>query len=952
MTLPGGPANKLGNRYETWWTVSECVRILRGDTESIHIEPPGIKKAEFVVTAGLRRELHQVKRSHPNGKWSMAALAGGGLLQAIGRALANSNTWFVFVSGSVAPELSGLCDVANDAESVEEFEQDFLVAETRNNPFEKLRCCWACDVPTAIERLKRIKVRTIDEHELKDKVRWGVQALFLAESGNVVSSLQSIVEDSVHRTITREGLVRALAQRGYQLRCLSSPEHAGVAVEEATDRYLDSARRWLIQETLVRRKAPETLLFRLVVETRTDSVLTGKAGAGKTACVIEIVDGLRTRGWPVLAFRLDHVLSASTTADLGSRLELEESPILVLAAAAEAAGRPGVLIVDQLDAVSTVSDRNSAAFDLVERLLQEARGTSARAAIHVVVVCRTFDWKHDHRLRQLLPDSDAQVDVTEFTLDEVRTILAGAGFGPASFRGRQLELLRLPQNLYFFLKVGFDTSHTPDFSTAKALFDRYWDEKRRLVRDGTVPAPDQWLDVIQVLCDEMAGNQQLAVTKEKLDRFSSDFVDRMVSEGVLAFDGCYYEFGHESFFDYCFARLFVKRSESLAAFLKGSEQHLFRRAQVRQVLTYLRDADRVRYLRELAELLSDEEIRTHIKDLAFALLAEVSDPDEEEWKIWQKWTAPALKAIKDGVPNPDKPAAMAWWRFLGSSSWSAYADERDMVEEWLASGMAWWRFLGWKIWQRWIAPALRAIEAGVPNPNKLSEMAWRRFFRSPSWFAWIDERGMVRQWLVSANDRLADMATDYLRVHQRHSPDRIAALLEPYADRDGAWPQRLRTVMEWVDQHTSRRFFALFLRLVDNGTLDEARRPIAENSTFWNRLYGLDETHPEWVAEVLAHRLQRRFNILRDTGDRLDGSNLMDHDRSAARVISVSAECAPAEFVRHVLPVLLEISDAALTDDEPPKRDAVWPLFINTEHPGGEQACLAGLAVALAALAR
>ena len=55
MTLPGGPADKLGNRYEKWWTLSEFVRLLHGDTEAIRIEDPGVEKAEFVVTTGVGR---------------------------------------------------------------------------------------------------------------------------------------------------------------------------------------------------------------------------------------------------------------------------------------------------------------------------------------------------------------------------------------------------------------------------------------------------------------------------------------------------------------------------------------------------------------------------------------------------------------------------------------------------------------------------------------------------------------------------------------------------------------------------------------------------------------------------------------------------------------------------------------------------------------------------------
>ena len=112
MTLPGGAANKLGNRYEKWWTLSEFVRMLRSDTEAIRIEAPGVDKAEFVVTAAAHRERHQARRSHQNGKWSLAALRGDGLLEAIGRYLAGNNDRFVFASGSNARALADLCESA------------------------------------------------------------------------------------------------------------------------------------------------------------------------------------------------------------------------------------------------------------------------------------------------------------------------------------------------------------------------------------------------------------------------------------------------------------------------------------------------------------------------------------------------------------------------------------------------------------------------------------------------------------------------------------------------------------------------------------------------------------------------------------------------------------------------------------------------------------------------
>ena len=832
MPLPGGPANKFGNRYEKWWTVSELLRMLHGKTEGLRIEDLWVEKAEFVVTTTSRRELHQAKRSHTSGKWSLATLSSDGLLQSIGEQLAGNYDRFVFVSGSDAPELSELCEAASRAESPAEFEYVFLAAKRRKDWLGNLLSCWACNVPTALERLRRIEVRTIGDRELEQKVEWGVQALFVANPGKVLAQLLKIVDDSVHCAISRDDLVQELDRLGYPLRRIRSPEHALVAVKAATDRFLDNARRKLIQRKLVPRKAARTLLSRLN-NNGTDTVMTGRAGTGKTACVVEVVEGLCSRKLPVLAFRLDRVLSAPNTRDLGRLFDLEESPVLMLAAAAEAAGRPGFLIVDQLDAVSTISGKSSGAFDLVERLLHEARGTRVRATIHTIVVCRAFDWKNDSRLRRLIPDSVAQVEVTEFPVDKVKTILADAGYDPELFKKRQLELLQLPQNLSLFVDAGFDPATAPAFGTATELFDRYWDEKRRRIEARAELSGDHWMEVVEILCHEMTSTQELSVPKEKLDRTPIGYLNVLASEGVITYDGHRYCFGHESFFDYCFARLFFTLSESLVSFLLESEQHLFRRAQVRQVLVYLRARDFARYVKEVRNLLADERVRTHIKDLVFALLAEVTHPTEEEWKIWENWMTPALKAI----------------------------------------------------------------DAGTPNPDKLSAVVWQRFFGSPSWYDFADEHGMIEAWLTSGSNRLTDEIVEYLKVHHRHSPDRAATLLEPYADLGGEWVPRLRVFIDWADQHKSRRLFDLFLRLVDNGTLDADRGSDGVNRTFRSMHNDLRKSRPEWVPEVLAHWLRRRLAIIRMSGGDQSMGDFFSYDRSVAETFRKSAERTPTVFV-------------------------------------------------------
>lgn len=876
MTLAGGPANKLGNRYETLWTVSECVRILDGKADSIRIEEPGTDKAEFVVRTGRRREFHQVKRSHTEGKWTVRAL-GSDLIRAIGSALQGGEDRFVFVSGSDAFELRTLCEAATGAASLEEFQHWFLDADLRKRPFNALLKEWACAPATAFDRLRRIAVHTTDDHQLEKSVLWSLQALFLGQPRNLLDALRALVEDSVLRTLDREHLIKHLNERGYQLRRLRRPKNAALALRDATKRYLDAARKPLIQHSLVPRHATKEVLA-LLSDAGTDSVVTGKAGAGKTACVVEITETLLDRGWPVLTFPLDLFADARTTGALGCDLDLEESPALVLAAAGEIAERPSVLIIDQLDAVSSISGRNLGALDIVEALLREVRGKRGRAVIHTIVVCRTFEWQHDDRLRGLLPrDSNKVVPVEDFTDDQAKTILSGAGFDVALLRKQQLDLLRHPQNLSLFLGAQTHTVRVDDFGTEKELLDRYWKEKKHAVAIQSAPAPEQWTAVLGTLCDEMAATQQLSLPCEILDQFSTLYIDQLASEGVITIDGGRCRFGHESFFDYCFARFFFKTGEHLVGFLKQSEQHLFRRAQVRQVLTYLRDADHGRYISELQALLADEGIRTHIKALAIALLAEVAKPTQEEWQV------------------------------------------RVQL----------------------VGPALDARERGQANVDKLSDIAWMRFFGSKSWFDITCQHGVVNDWLTSDNDTLADDGVRYLSWHAEHSPEQAVALLEPYASHGGDWPRRLRSVAR--GHYANRRLFDFCLQLIDAGAFDEG------GESFMDTFFGLDDRHAERFAQALARWLRRRLATSRGTDNVLTESVLFGDYADASTIIK-AAEAAPAAFVHHILPVVLDISDACAVGDTPPKDDTVWRATVG--YPSGAEACLSALADALATTAR
>ena len=117
-------------------------------------------------------------------------------------------------------------------------------------------------------------------------------------------------------------------------------------------------------------------------------------------------------------------------------------------------------------------------------------------------------------------------------------------------------------------------------------------------------------------------------------------------------NGNSYQFFHESFFDYAFASLFCSQEKSLKEFLtqEGEEQHLFRRAQVRQILGYRRENRWEEYLHDLREVLSSDDIRFHIRRMVASELRRITDPSAAEWDIIKgDVLAPPLSRAISGV---------------------------------------------------------------------------------------------------------------------------------------------------------------------------------------------------------------------------------------------------------------------------------------------------------------
>ncbi|MGW1874332.1 hypothetical protein [Streptomyces sp. NPDC001975] len=669
---PGGETDKFGNRYEGAWTVRHALYVLLGSGSSLLVEPGGPlgDGVEFVYRHDHETEVHQVKRQNRNANsWNVAALRDKGVWESL-RAHVEAGRAFHFVSVLPARALDELADRARRSDDVAAFQAEWLTDELRG-PFDALA---SADIygsaATAWRMLRGFRVGVHDERDLVHTNAVLAEQVLAGAPGRLAAlALGQLLLDNLGTTLDAEALTARLAP--YGLRRVGRAD--AVAVSDAVR---GATRRWAatVERELLRLAIPREEAARLVAEARSDHrrliLLTGTAGDGKSAVLHQAFTALDQAATPVLAFRLDRLEPFGSTHELGQRIGLPLSPVGALGAVAD--GRPCVLVVDQLDAVSMASGRIPEAFDAVADLVDEA---AAHPGMRVVLACRAFDADADARIRRLTtPDHCARVTVESLSDAQVDAAVTGMGLEASQLGSQQLELLRSPLHLVLLAQVA-DQAEALSFHTTRQLFDAFWDTKREECarRQPSV----RFHDAVSAVVAAMSARRRLSVPYSVLDTDDLAASRKVLeSEHVCVRDGRQLAFFHESFFDYAFARDWLRRDESLVAFLTGGEQELFRRGQLRQVLDHLRELDPDRFAEEIVALLTSPEIRYHLKDLTLAVLRGLDAPTAVEWGA-------VARVLDTRPPFRDRMVDM-----VGMPAWFRRADDEGVVENWLGSADA------------------------------------------------------------------------------------------------------------------------------------------------------------------------------------------------------------------------------------------------------------------------
>ncbi len=680
---PGGRADKLGNEFERLWAVRHLIELISGTATTFKIEPLGDDErgTEFWVgrPEGIR-EAHQCKRENGTvGKWSVADLEAKGIISTAKFQLDRSpSNRFIFASGDKVTHLSDLSERVKRSDSPTEF-VTYLTTTSAGlkNDFGVL--CRYLDLDPespegatkVVDFLSRFRPEIVD----KIKLRFAVEefsALWISgEPGEVVAALKDLLDKSIGKTLTEPDVIASLPD-GSRPRDLAKDPTLRSALDELRDRFNRSYRHLLIGgRTLGRREARD-----VVAQLTSDDgpgvlLLHGRGGDGKSGVAFEVLEQLRLLGVPCLPLRLDRDRPEDSPLKFGMSLGLPGSPANCLAAAA--GDCLGVLVLDQVGAIRWTAAHSSHAWDTCERTVSE---TLRRPNLRVLVVCRSFDLDDDPRIKAWERESKAvKYKVGSLDDEAVDAVISSRGVSTTGFDTKQREVLRSPQGLYLWLALQEGNNRPPAFRTMTDLMRMFWKTTRQRLAELKV---NQCESVLEALVTHLDRRGELSAPRTVLEQWPEEVAALLSLNVLVEGSGGRLLFNHQSSLDYLTAVRILQEvhrgTGTVLGWLARSDQSLFRRGQLRQLLTLLRDDDPEQFFTSMNDLLHGEGVRFHLQHLAAQMLGHSQIPTDEE-----------VELVVGLLDRPEWVDHVCYQVLVGREPWFDALYQRGILRLWLES---------------------------------------------------------------------------------------------------------------------------------------------------------------------------------------------------------------------------------------------------------------------------
>lgn len=636
--LPGGRTDKTGNEYEKHYLAILLLRLVNGELTSITVEPVGPNKDSVEYTAvdkAGNRYHYQCKLSNgTQNKWRTCDLKQYNVFNRAREIIeTDPKNIYVFVSPLSYGELDQLCDRARTSASVEDLKNQLTNKEIRKaweDCAKQLRLDISNDTDAQylMSILSKWEFVTVPfSMESRRDLSARVNCLFSGDSDAARELLENYANSNERYVvpITADEIIHAMSERDHEFRKHLYGENNFTNIENLNEKFLNSIH--LINDGIIHRSETDKVLAE--ISNGNSVILHGKAGYGKSGCVNEIVDKLRKNGTLFLALNLAHDPPSTTSEQYGKALGLTQSPVYCLYNIA--AGKPCVLILDQLDALRWTSQHSSSALAVCKQLISEANNMNKHFDGHIslVFITRTFDIETDTNLRNLFSDDKtkpimwSKVKISHFSVDDVIKVI-GENYNTLSHKLQ--NLLLTPSSLYIWTTLT-DSSAARNITTPFELMDNWWTqilgncESTGISKQDITALRDTIVDKLEQRPDSSLSRRLFTDSQKELQA--------LISNGLLIENNNAVSFSHQSFLDHFAVSNMVTKINDKASILEviGSrdKQTPYMRYRLLRVLQILSD-DEDTFLDVCDDILGSEEVRYYFKCAVFEVMGQCENP--------------------------------------------------------------------------------------------------------------------------------------------------------------------------------------------------------------------------------------------------------------------------------------------------------------------------------------
>ena len=404
-----------------------------------------------------------------------------------------------------------------------------------------------------------------------------------------------------------------------------------------------------VYDKIIHRAETDTCLQS--IELGISFVIHGRAGTGKSGCIIELMNALEQKGILCLAIKMDKRTPEDNAEVYGNKLGFPNSPVFCLDNSSN--GRTAVLILDQMDAVRWTASHSPTALDVCSQMIEQVKAINRNRdqKIVLVFVCRTFDLENDNSIKVLFIDVETsehamkwrKIEIKELSENNVADTIGKDKY--AQLFPKVKELLRLPQNLYVWSKLG-DEDKNVNFTSSSDLTKRWWNW---ILSIYTHSGHDEreLNELIRTLIQYMETQGKLVVPEMLLSCHSQIALQHLLSGGMLLKDGQAIRFVHQSFFDYfsmieMFERIY--KDESIVDIIGDKrKQTPTKRYQLQMLFENLLLAEDTDKFTEIGRsLLQSEDLRFFIKYVFLEVLGQAL-----------RLTDDLIRFVKEYLNNPE-----------------------------------------------------------------------------------------------------------------------------------------------------------------------------------------------------------------------------------------------------------------------------------------------------------